>query len=181
MAEGVRRSSMRIRKRLVICFAALLASAALAVPVDASAHRGLPPFVCGTQSGGSANTFAAITAVRVGRHPGYDRFVVQFAGPTVPGYRVSPQPTPMFTLDPSGLPVTLLGHAGVFIRLEPASGMGTYGGPTDFKPRFPELREARELGDFEHVTSWGLGVTEPECMRAFTLSSPSRLVVDLET
>jgi hypothetical protein len=37
----------------MVCFATLLASAALTVPVDASAHRALPHFVCGTQSGGS--------------------------------------------------------------------------------------------------------------------------------
>jgi hypothetical protein len=53
MAEGEERFSYEDPQAFVVCFATLLASAALTVPVDASAHRALPPFVCGTQSGGS--------------------------------------------------------------------------------------------------------------------------------
>ena len=55
---------MRIRKRLVVCFAALLAGIGFATPTTASAAS--IPVTCGTQSGGSG---AAGALDRGGRVP----------------------------------------------------------------------------------------------------------------
>ena len=105
---------------------------------------------------------------------------MQFDGP-VPPYTVTPQPAAVFLQDASGRPQPLEGTAGVRIRVSPASGAASYSGPIDFKPGYPVLREARQIGDFEAVTTWGLGLSRPACLRIFTLSSPPRLVIDVAT
>ncbi len=157
--------------------AGLLVTAWVVTPAaDAAA---LPPFTCGTVSAGSTSGSAApITRVSVGHHPGYDRFVVEFAGSRVPHYTVTPKSSAVFYLDPSNKKVTLLGTAGIRVALFPASGR-SYHGPTDIRTSFPQLREARRIGDFEAVTSWGIGLAHQSCKRVFTLSAPSRLVIDV--
>jgi hypothetical protein len=171
----------------------ILAAAAAGVALlllgagSATAAAGGPPAlagaICGPQSGGSVRPvppLASVATVRAGRHPGFDRFVVEFAGAgPVPRFDVRPQASPRFIEDPSGQPVTLLGRAGVLVVLHDSSLHDGFSGPTDLKPRLPLLREARSTGDFEGVVSWGLGVSRPACARVFTLSSPTRLVVDL--
>ena len=119
-----------------------------------------------------------MVAVRAGAHPDFDRFVIQF-DKAVPAYEARPQPTASFMLDPSGQSVTLQGRAGVSIKLRGTSGQGTFNGPSDLRPAFVELREARLLGDFERVVTWGLGLTRPACLRTFSLDAPPRLVVDV--
>jgi hypothetical protein len=168
-----------IRKFVGIGFATLLSGIALALPVTASASPALSGFTCGTQSGGSDGVVAPITAVRVGHHLGYDRFVVEFTGSVVPGYRAIPKSSATFYSDPLGQPVTLEGAAGIKLVMHSTSLHGTYGGPTDFDPEFPQLAEARSIGDFEGFVTWGLSLERQSCKRIFTLSSPSRLVVDV--
>ncbi|MGN6609482.1 MAG: AMIN-like domain-containing (lipo)protein [Jatrophihabitans sp.] len=155
------------------------ATAAPAAPLAAAPAGAASSLRCGVVTGGSPGRFAAVTDVRVGHHARFDRFVVQFRGRVVPGYRLEPQRDTTFHLDPSDRVVRLLGTAGLRLVLSPASGQGTFHGRLDQVARFPELREARRLGDFEHVTSWALGLRRPTCVRVFTLSAPTRLVVDL--
>jgi hypothetical protein len=168
-----------IRKFLGIGFATLLAGMTFGAPVTASAAPGLSGFTCGTQSGGSDGVFAPITAVRVGHHIGYDRFVVEFSGSVVPGYRAIPKSSATFYSDPLGQPVTLEGSAGIKLVMHSTSMSGTYGGPADFDPEFPQLAEARSIGDFEGFVTWGLSLERQSCKRIFLLSSPARLVVDV--
>jgi hypothetical protein len=138
----------------------------------------LPPFRCGTASGG-ANNFAHITGVRVGRQVGYDRFVIQFSSSQVPHYAAIPKSSAVFWLDPSNKRVQLRGAAGLKVVLSSASGIGSYHGPRDIRPGFRQLREARQIGDFEAVTTWGLGLAKQSCKRVFTLTGPARLVIDV--
>jgi hypothetical protein len=170
---------MSVRHALRIAAVAVLAAAAFVALPGASAQA-LPPFGCGTVSAGSTSGVAApITDVRVGHHIGYDRFVMQFAGSRVPHYTVTPKSSAVFWLDPSNKRVTLRGTAGIKIALFPASGLGSFHGPTDIKTTFPQLLEARNIGDFEAVTSWGLGLRHQSCKRVFTLPGPPRLVIDV--
>ena len=111
---------------------------------------------------------------------GYDRFVVEFSG-SVPGFKVQRQETSTQLEDASGRAVKLDGTASLRVVLNPASGQGSYTGSGDLRPRYAVLREARQMGDFEAVTSWGLGLSRASCFRAFTLNSPSRLVVDVQS
>ena len=46
-------------------------------------------------------------------------------------------------------------------------------------PRFPEIRQVKGVGDFEGVTSYGVGLASKKAFRVFTLTSPNRLVVDV--
>ena len=166
-------------RRRAARFAAVLVLAASTLVAAGGSADALPPYTCGTQTGGSSSTYGHVTAVRVGHHIGFDRFVVQFSSSRVPSYRIVPKSSAIFWLDPSGQRVTLRGHAGLLVVMHPASGFGTYRGPNDFRTTFPQLREARRIGDFEGYYSWGLGLTRASCKRVFTLTAPTRLVIDV--
>jgi hypothetical protein len=139
----------------------------------------LPPFVCGTVTGGSVGTHGYVSRVSVGTHPGYDRFVIQFIGPAVPGYTITPKSSAVFWLDPSNQRVVLRGTAGIKVVVHPAGGYFTYSGPKDVVTSFRQLLEARNIGDYEGYYSWGLGLAHQSCKRVFTLTAPPRLVIDV--
>ena len=137
---------------------------------------------CATSSGGVSG-LANVTDVRVGTAAGYDRLVIQFDGP-VPAYSVTPQGSSAFLQDASGQTLQLQGSSGVKIVVRGASGTDpngkrTFTGSQDLKPGYPALKEARQVGDFERVFSWGLGLSQPACLQVSTLSGPDRLVIDV--
>ena len=169
---------MRIRKVALAGVAVLLAGVALAVPSSASAA--LPSFTCGTQS--SSGAAPTSTDARVGTHPegqpAYDRFTLVFEGSQVPGWTAIPKSSSDFTLQPRGQPVHLAGTAGIRLDLK-APVPGYTGSKIDFKTGFPQLAEVRLLQNFEAVVQWGLGLNHQSCKRIFTLSSPTRLVIDV--
>ena len=140
----------------------------------------LPAFACADAKGGKTGAANVITA-RSSPQDGYDRFVLQFDG-IVPTYTVTRQPKPVFPLGASGQTVTVSGTAGVLVRVNSATGATTFIGERDLVHNdYPVLKEARQTEDFEGYVSWGLGLSQPTCMRVFTLSDPARLVVDLQT
>jgi hypothetical protein len=143
------------------------------------AGAALPAFTCGTVSGGSTAVHSHVTDVRVGEHLHFDRFVMQFDTARMPHFRITPKSNATFTLDPSGRSITLLGNAGIRVAVHFATGDGTYHGPADFRAGFPQLLEARRLGDFEGYVSWGLGLDHQSCKRVLTLTHPTRLVIDV--
>ena len=150
------------------------------VPVPTAPGSNLPAFKCADASGGAAGA-ANVIDVRVAEQTGYDRFVIQFDN-KVPSYTVKRQAKPVFKSGGSGQPVTLLGSAGVLVQVHSATGAATYTGATDFKhAEFLIVNEAQLAEDFEGYVSWGLGLSKPACMRAFTLSNPPRLVIDFKT
>jgi len=126
-----------------------------------------------------------VTDVRVGTGAGYDRFVIQLDGP-VPQYTITPQDTSSFMEDASGRVFQLGGTKGLRVVVHNASalsvsGTQTYSGSNDFKPGYPALKEARNMGDFERTYTWGLGVDGSGCFHAFTLTGPDRLVIDVQS
>ena len=169
---------MNIRRMVRIAALALLTSTAIVVFPSTRAGA-LPPYTCGTVSGGSSASYGHITAIRVGHSVGFDRFVVQFSGSGIRRYTVTPKSSAVFWLEPSNKQVTLRGTAGIKIVMHPASGVGTYSGPTDIVTTFPQLLEARRIGEFEGYATWGLGLRHQSCKRVFTLTGPSRLVIDV--
>ncbi|UQX87593.1 hypothetical protein M6D93_14965 [Jatrophihabitans telluris] len=173
-------SNSTVPRRIGAGSAALIAlAAAIWVAVLPQPAAALPAYVCGTVSGGSSSVSAHVVDVRVGQHVGFDRFVVQFAGSKIPSFTLTPKSSAVFYLDGSGKPVTLRGTAGLKVVMRSTTGIGTFSGPTDIRPAFVQLREARQIGDFEGVTSWGLGLAHQSCKRVFTLTGPTRLVIDL--
>lgn len=154
-------------------------AAALTGLAQASADD-LPAFSCSDKSGGTGGVSGTITDIRFAHHDGYDRLVFGFATSTaVPQYELHRQATSTFTRDASGQQVTLEGSAGIRTVLRGSDI--TPGLPSDFKPELPEIREVANIGDFERVVSYGVGLTDQACFRAFELSGPSRLVIDVAT
>ena len=126
---------------------------------------------------------AQITDVRLATYAGYDRVVFEFAS-GIP-QTVIEGVLPPFYRDPSGLPLDVAGTAFLKMtmngasKVTPAGGI-TYKGPTDFEPRFDQLRQLVESGDSEAVSTWYLGLDPGGCIRVLTLAAPSRLVIDIK-
>ena len=136
---------------------------------------------------GDGTGTALLTAVRLGSHDGYERIVFEFQGASVPGYRMQWTDQPI-TADGSGEPVEVEGAARLEMVFQPASGVDlsapeltvTYKGPDRISTAQTELiTDLVRTGDFEAVLSWVAGATEAVPFRVQTLSSPTRIVVDL--
>jgi hypothetical protein len=69
----------------------------------------------------------------------------------------------------------------VLIVVRPVANWTAYSGPSDLKTGYTYLAEARMVENFEAVQQWGLGVNGTPCLHVYTLSGPSRLVVDVTT
>jgi hypothetical protein len=168
-----------MRRHLLLAFAAATGAASLTGIITASADSA---FSCAAQSGGVAGASGIVSAIRVAHHDGYDRLVFDFtasASGTVPAYELTPQSTPHFTRDASGQPVTLLGSAGIrAVFRNTTVGSGVRG---DIKAGLPAIREVANIGDFEGVTSYGVGLSSGACFRVSELSGPSRVVIDVQT
>ncbi|MEO6796203.1 MAG: hypothetical protein ABI401_05130 [Candidatus Dormibacter sp.] len=168
-----------MRRYLLLAFAAATGAAGLSGIVTASADSA---FSCAAQSGGVAGVPATVSAVRVAHHNGYDRLVFEFAASAsgaVPAYQLTPQSSSHFTRDASGQLVTLQGSAGiraVFRNTTVGSGV-----PGDIKAGLPAIREVANIGDFERVTSYGIGLSSGACFRVSELTGPSRVVIDVQT
>jgi hypothetical protein len=148
------------------------------------APSALTPFTCSDLSGGkpTGTSPAQLTQVRIAHQAaGYDRIVFEFASGPVPSYTLTRQASTNFTKDASGQPVTLQGSSGLKLVFHGASGYPTYTGSTDLKPGLPVVQEVEQIGDFEGVLSWGIGLSQQSCMRTLELSSPTRLVIDVQT
>jgi hypothetical protein len=170
-----------ITRSIVRLTAGALAAGAVtftgALPASADS---LGPFTCLDRSGGVAGAAATVSSVRIAHHDGYDRLVIGFAtSNTMPQYQLTQQATSHFVRDASGQPVTLNGSAGIRAVLRNADI--TPGAPTDLKPVLPAIREAAQIGDFERVVSYGVGLATPACFRVLELSGPTRLVIDVQT
>jgi hypothetical protein len=176
---------MRTRKRLVVCFAALLAGIGLAIPTPAGAAS--IPATCGTQSGGSQAVYNPVHFVRVGHHTeegGFDRFVVEFWNSSLPSWTATPKSSALFytTGGKGPQPVQLEGTAGIKLSLFSTSlhdPMQPFTPPSRYDPEFPQLAEVRDLGDFEGHVDFGLSLERQSCKRILTLTSPTRLVIDV--
>lgn len=119
--------------------------------------------------------------LRWAEHPGFDRVVIDVHG-RAPGYAV--RYVDQLTRDGSGDPVRMRGRVKLEIALRPAQAHDRQGAPTYTGPRrrlidLPSLRGTAFLGDFEGVVTFGFGLrTRP--YRVFTLSNPSRVVIDFK-
>jgi len=114
--------------------------------------------------------------------PGYDRVVFEFAGDSVPGYRVEYTTKPVQRCG-SGDPVTVAGSARLIVRFEPAQAHDEQSSlaPAE-RHRTPGLLAVRELTlicDFEGQVAWVLGIAEPSEYRVSELTGPARLVLDV--
>jgi hypothetical protein len=137
---------------------------------------------CATQFVVPATTESVtpITDVRMGTHPGYDRIVVEFAGPGRPQLTVEQTHGP-FVQDASGQTIKVPGNVFLSLKLFDASGYRTYKGPSSLSPGYPNLVALVNAGDYEGYVTWiaGLGDINSICYNVSTLANPTRIVIDI--
>ena len=149
----------------------------------ASPTPSLPPFVCASSApitSQQAPTAAYIDALRTGTHTGYDRLTVEFNNGQPASIELRPQSGTAFTMSPSGQQVALAGQNGILVVIQGADAHTAYTGSRDIKTGYKGLVEVRVVEDFEGVVQLGLGISGSTCYRAFVLSNPSRLVIDIQ-
>ncbi len=130
---------------------------------------------CAVSSGGSGAS--EVAAIRMAAYPGFDRLVFEFTR-SVPEFRIEPQDSTAFVADPSGKALMLRGVLGVRARFGATTALPRFPGGYDARPALANLREVRELGDFERVNTWGVGLASGGCFATTVLSGPPRLVLD---
>ena len=153
---------------LLTCSVATAAHAAMSV-IRPSSSRALV-----------ATTVPRLIGITAGHHPGYDRVVFRFSGP-VPARRNVRYVTPLIA-DPSGRPIAVAGRAIIEVSLslaEAHTGTGAGSAPDRIAFALPNVMIAVRTGDFESVVSYGIGLAARESFHVFTLTKPSRVVVDV--
>jgi hypothetical protein len=129
-----------------------------------------------------AQSASTLTDVRAGGHTGFDRVVFEFQG-AVPEHRV--RYVDQLVQDASGRPVSVAGAADLEVVFHGANAHEQDGTPTISPRRFSTgltaVKEVAEIGDFEAVVTYGIGVDRKRPIKVSTLSNPSRLVIDVST
>ena len=130
---------------------------------------------CDTRGGGSYANTPRFVSVDTAAEDGVERIVFEFEpdeGATEPpAWNVSF--TDSLASDGEGAPVEVAGEAFVYVSF---GAIGTdlsgekptpiYKGPKELKVRGSTLLEAEQLGDFENIISWGLGLSSKACFRS---------------
>jgi hypothetical protein len=124
---------------------------------------------------------AFISGLRPGSHAGYDRLTIDLSNGG-PGGSVDlkPQSGTTFTSSPSGMSTTLKGTKGILVIIHGADLHSAYSGSLDIVTGYATLVEVKRVEDFEGVVQLGLGINGTGCYRAFWLSNPDRLVIDVQ-
>ena len=127
-----------------------------------------------------ATVVPRLVAITAGHHPGYDRVVFRFSGP-VPARRNIGYVSRLIA-DPSGRRIAIAGRAILEVSLSLAAAhtaTGAGSAPDRIAFALPNVMTAVRSGDFESVVSYGIGLTARASFHVFTLTSPSRVVIDV--
>jgi hypothetical protein len=137
----------------------------------------------GTSTAAPVRVPSVLSQITAAHHPGYDRLVFTFKGgvPSTHTVRYVSQ----VIGDASGKPVSVAGSAQLLVRFTPANGHNDGGrvtyGAASRTFALPGIIQVVAAGDFESVLSFGVGVARAEPVHVFTLTNPSRVVIDLRT
>ncbi len=120
-----------------------------------------------------------LVGVRASHHPGFDRIVYEFRGGPPPSHRV--RYVDRLIGDPSGLPVPIAARAVLRIRFAPARAHDAAGPTVRARRAFalPNIMTSVQAGDFEGITTYGIGLAKRTRFHVFTLRRPSRVVIDV--
>ena len=158
-------------------------------PTTTAPPTALPGASTDTASGSGTGTgIANLSDVRIGADEGYDRVVIELLDGRLPDWRVS-YVDPPIVQDGSGEPVALAGDAFLLVTMTPASAYTvdgetvrpTYPGPDRIAGPGPQVVEVVQVGDYEAVASWAIGLRARTPFRVTTLTAPARLVIDIAT
>nr|WP_210440383.1 GerMN domain-containing protein [Nocardioides sp. SYSU D00514] len=129
----------------------------------------------------SAPPTPVLVAVRAAHRDGVDHVVFEFRG-GLPESRQVGYVRRLFA-DGSGRRVRVAGRALLRVRFEPAQAHTDDGSPTAAPRRvayaLPNVMTAVRAGDFEAVTTYGLGLARRTPVRVTTLQAPPRVVVEV--
>lgn len=155
-----------MRRRLLVSLLVGLLLAVLA-PEVASARAPAP-------------AVPTLVGIRAAHHPTFDRVVFEFRG----GLPSSRQVRYVDRLigDASGLPVPIAGQAILQVRFERADAHDAAGPTAPARIAFPlpNVMTVVRSGDFEAVTTHGIGLAKRQPFRVSTLRNPPRVVVDVD-
>jgi hypothetical protein len=162
-----------MRKVIILLVMGLLLSLGLTVLASPTAHAAVCPTGWGSlQKSNPASSLGNITAVRAGRNDCYDRLVFDVNG-AAPGYTVRYVSTVFAEGTGDPLPVTGGAKLEVIVRsLSDTNRMPSVAG-------FQTFKSVVYGGSFEGQTTVGLGVRARLPFRVFTLTNPSRVVLDV--
>lgn len=167
---------MKAARRVLVVAMSVAACAAVAAPAPAlPAWRTTPTHWTNPQA-----VAPKVVDLRYAEHRAFDRVVIDVRGER-PGYRTVF--TDKLVYDPSGEPIPLKGRHKMYVILKPAytyalgTGNNVYKGPKLVRPGFPSLRGIALAGSNEGVTTFGF-TSRHKTYRIFTLTDPSRVVVD---
>ncbi|PTR30165.1 hypothetical protein C8K36_10213 [Rhodococcus sp. OK519] len=135
---------------------------------------------------GTASPDAALTIsdIRIGIHDGFDRVVYELGGTGTPGW--SSEIVSTANQQGSGNPLAVSGQAILQVMITGSSmpfssGVEPYAGPNPIEAAPGGIvTEVRDAGIFEGTNQTLIGLARPDAAyRVFTLSNPTRLVVDV--
>jgi hypothetical protein len=143
-----------------------------------------PAFSCGDSGTvydyAQAPGQAVISDLRTDSHPGYDRLTIQLTSGGLTDLQFHVQAGTVFTRSPRGDQVTLAGTNGILVVIQGADLHTAYTGSTDIKTGLGSLVEVRQVEDFEGVVQLALGVSGSPCYRAYQLTDPHLLYIDVQ-
>ncbi|RVW05957.1 hypothetical protein EF834_00245 [Rhodococcus spongiicola] len=167
-----------------------VAAATAPIPADATepapnSNPAIPTDTAPQSSQASASADLMLTDVRVGQHPGFDRVVYEFAGTGTPGWRA--RYVDGAFQDNSGKPISVAGDGILQIYINriafPSDDTETGSFPLVPGASGGVVTEVREgvswsEGDMQSF----IGTARPQRpFTVFTLSEPTRVVVDIAT
>ena len=158
--------AMRLVRTLVVTSLATIVLALAAAPAGAQSAPETPTLV----------------DVRAGGHTGYDRVVFEFRGPRARAPHRLRRPARPGRLGQPGVGGRRRRPRGRLRgRQRPQRGRLAHHQPAAFSPGLTAVKEVAQIGDFEAVVTYGIGVDRRRPIEVSTLSSPSRLVIDVPT
>ena len=190
-----------IRRRLVVLLAVGMLLSACADESDPSASPSAPSpsgsptpvelegSTCEPTQGGSNQSVPDFVEVIPEHAEGIDRVTFRFEPENAsiteaPSFSV--QFVDQLTTDGEGAPVDVAGERfvqisfnAVGVRLVTETPEPVYTGPKEFISGYPNMVEVEQLGDFEAIISWGIGLNRAGCYRVessateITLEFPS--------
>lgn len=149
------------------------------LPPVAPASVKKPPGIVQVRRSGE---LAVQQALRVTKNDAFDRVVFEFRE-RVPGYHLEYIDKPVRGCG-AGDARRIEGDGWLEVRFSPAAAHTEGGAPTlrarEFKPALSIVREIERTCDFEGVVTWVIGTAAAQRFRTYEMSSPPRLVVQIE-
>jgi hypothetical protein len=118
---------------------------------------------------------AVLVAIRAARQDGYDRLVFEFRD-GLPGYQARYVSK---VTAAEGAAVALDGAAFLLLAFDGASAGDAGLAQRDLRPRFGTLRQVRLVDQGDGRVRFGVGIDAVSGYRAYTLTGPDRVVIDL--